>query len=161
MAGLQPGTWRTVCNGSQFAFPDEFWQSPLQVLATKFLTTLSGNDVRVKDVVDAPSFASLSTFSLPTKLQCPGTCMEFDRRSFLWELWNRQLFFDQVSASNAWPWQVSWQQRICNGCEWKHLCGATLLGPRWVVTAGHCIEEWWVSIFKAYPILSYRNRLIK
>uniref|UniRef100_A0A8D2LC03 Peptidase S1 domain-containing protein n=1 Tax=Varanus komodoensis TaxID=61221 RepID=A0A8D2LC03_VARKO len=38
---------------------------------------------------------------------------------------------------HSWPWQVSLQYQA--GSEFYHLCGGTLIGPSWVMTAAHCI----------------------
>lgn len=45
------------------------------------------------------------------------------------------------------PWQGSWQYRECKStrqgtlCNWRHVCGTTLIHPSWAITAGHCIME--------------------
>lgn len=55
----------------------------------------------------------------------------------------------QEASHGDWPWQVSFQHRTCRKagrggtrlCTWKHLCGASIVDNKWVVTAAHCIAE--------------------
>ncbi|XP_018586334.2 transmembrane protease serine 2-like isoform X1 [Scleropages formosus] len=41
----------------------------------------------------------------------------------------------QPAQRGAWPWQVSLH------AESKHLCGGSIVTPRWVITAAHCVHE--------------------
>ena len=54
----------------------------------------------------------------------------------------------------AYPWQVSWQQ-------WnQHICGASLISSRWLVTAGHCVgnpPSDYSAVVGAYDIKSMRQ----
>ncbi|XP_039268256.2 uncharacterized protein LOC120343189 isoform X1 [Styela clava] len=58
-----------------------------------------------------------------------------------------RIFGGKMSVPHGWPWQASWQHRISEKNPWKHSCGGSLIHPRWVLTAGHCIQE------TAFPVL--------
>ncbi|XP_043938389.1 chymotrypsin-like elastase family member 1 [Protopterus annectens] len=42
-------------------------------------------------------------------------------------------------SRNAWPWQISLQ--YMSGSSWYHTCGGSLIQPRWVMTAAHCVDR--------------------
>ncbi|KAK5870438.1 hypothetical protein PBY51_025071 [Eleginops maclovinus] len=43
----------------------------------------------------------------------------------------------EEARPHSWPWQISLQ--VKHGSRYHHTCGGTLIAPRWVLTAGHCI----------------------
>ena len=46
----------------------------------------------------------------------------------------------QEASQNSWPWQASLRSRSWFGSS--HICGATIMNDRWLVTAAHCVEGW-------------------
>lgn len=70
-----------------------------------------------------PPFA-LSLLSQPT---CPLTdCGQSVRTP--------RVLGGSPAAIEAWPWQVSLQYRK------EHICGGSIIGPGWVLTAAHCFK---------------------
>ncbi|XP_036971411.1 proproteinase E-like [Acanthopagrus latus] len=50
---------------------------------------------------------------------------------------NNRVVNGEDARAHSWPWQISLQ--VKHGSRYHHTCGGTLIGPRWVLTAGHCI----------------------
>jgi len=45
-----------------------------------------------------------------------------------------------VAAPGAWPWQISLKKPGFGGF-WFHTCGGSVIAPRWVLTAAHCLKN--------------------
>ena len=69
-----------------------------------------------------------------------------------------RIYGGEESAFGKVPWQGSWQYSECKAtpnlgriCQWRHVCGTTLIHPSWAITAGHCIMETGTSINMRRP----------
>ena len=46
----------------------------------------------------------------------------------------------EEATPHSWPWQISLRRKSKYG-KFFHTCGGSLISPRWVVTAAHCVTS--------------------
>uniref|UniRef100_A0A8D1LSB6 Ovochymase-2 n=1 Tax=Sus scrofa TaxID=9823 RepID=A0A8D1LSB6_PIG len=74
-----------------------------------------------------------ATLTLPKVPTCGQSRMKVQPLSHL-SIFSRIVGGSQVEKG-AYPWQVSLKRRQ------KHVCGGTIISPRWVITAAHCVAN--------------------
>lgn len=52
----------------------------------------------------------------------------------------------QNASPHAWPWQISLRRKG------GHICGGTIIGPSWIVTASHCVDR--IQDPKVYTVVA-------
>jgi len=128
----------TCGNGVQFGF-----RSCVNKVTKKYVDTTKcqGDQYITRSCNNAPCNVSIKSVKsveatcgmVPRKKQGPATV-------------NLRIHGGEHSMDGEWPWQVSLQHKSCKyrggrQCEWKHLCGGSIVDNKWIVTAAHCIEE--------------------
>ena len=63
-----------------------------------------------------------------------GVCLSADCGRSLFK--TSRIVGGQYAVAGEFPWQVS-----LHGKDHGHLCGASIISERWLVTAAHCVQD--------------------
>jgi len=128
----------TCGNGVQFGF-----RSCVNKVTMKYVdsTKCQGDQYITRSCNNAPCNVSIKSVK-----SVEATCGMVPRNKQGPAQVNLRIHGGDHSMDGEWPWQVSLQHKSCKyrggrQCEWKHLCGGSIVDNKWIVTAAHCIEE--------------------
>ena len=129
----------TCGNGVQFGF-----RSCVNKVTKKYVDSAKceGDQYITRSCNNAPCNVSIKS----VKSVSEATCGMVPRSRQGPAKVNLRIHGGEHSMDGEWPWQVSLQHKSCKyrggrQCEWKHLCGGSIVDNKWIVTAAHCIEE--------------------